>query len=364
MKSFTTGEVWKNVVSQPLKTVSHDDAFKVNASISGIQMYCTENKESIVYNELNRKYLLEQGPQYFENALRTKSHTFRFKTINAVREWQKSKQPNSQTAEEWYQLLVVPLAYPTFEIRQHDTLPPQAFYWRARLEPHWKTIDTSQKAVGRLQFTDNNNRLQTCSGFLCQNDIFVCAIEKDQHLVNPLKVDFSCEQGTNPTESFQVKKIISRWPDKKPNVYFIQLESYNSTGSRLPSAIRLSASLAPSNYLLTIGYPKILPGQLNTLAGRAIFGPSSPMNNKQASPGHFINYRKHNESYFTHDCSTAWGSAGSPIFDLKSGQVVGMHISTIPTSPYQGKAIASTILTDLLQKLKKKTVSEMVYHAW
>jgi endonuclease G len=69
-----------------------------------------------------------------------------------------------------------------------------------------------------------------------------------------------------------------------------------------------------------IGYP--WPDQSNPLFAPAIF--ANKYGVKRAALGEVMGVRPQR---FFHDCSTLGGNSGSPVLDLQSGRVVGLHYS-------------------------------------
>jgi hypothetical protein len=71
--------------------------------------------------------------------------------------------------------------------------------------------------------------------------------------------------------------------------------------------------------VVVVGYPSLDTAR-NPLFVEAIFG--GKLNVKRLAPGELIGSR---EGAVYHDCSTLGGTSGSPVVDIKSGRVVGLH---------------------------------------
>ena len=64
-----------------------------------------------------------------------------------------------------------------------------------------------------------------------------------------------------------------------------------------------------------------------------------------------------NEKYnFTHYCSTDYGSSGSPIVNLESNKVIGIHKERSPKDYNIGSFLYYSI-TEFIQKYKQKQVN-------
>jgi len=74
-----------------------------------------------------------------------------------------------------------------------------------------------------------------------------------------------------------------------------------------------------SDHLVVVGYPS-LDGKRNPLFVETIFG--GKLDVKRLAPGEMIGARS---GAVYHDCSTLGGNSGSPVLDMTTGEVVGLH---------------------------------------
>ena len=138
------------------------------------------------------------------------------------------------------------------------------------------------------------------------------------------RVDFRRELRNNSPRAFSVREVLHIEDDDGPDFAFLRVESPGSSG---PLSPRLHPSDKPAEateYVATIGYPAAdsrIPEQ--ELMSR-LFG--DKYNVKRLSPGQILRL---DNDLVMHDCSTLGGNSGSPIVDLATGDVLGLHFSGV-----------------------------------
>ncbi len=102
-----------------------------------------------------------------------------------------------------------------------------------------------------------------------------------------------------------------------------------------------SGVVEPGQAVVAIGYP-FPDSERNPLFVGRVFGTEFGV--KRLAPGLISKGRG---DFIYHDCSTLGGNSGSPVLDMKTGQVVGLHREGFFLS--QNQAVAATALQGFLQ---------------
>jgi endonuclease G, mitochondrial len=106
-----------------------------------------------------------------------------------------------------------------------------------------------------------------------------------------------------------------------PDVAFFEIEMV-SGDARLAMPIELATTIAATQEVATIGYPAYdsripEPDLMERIYGKVY-------NKKRLAPGSVTRLE---EALLWHNCSTLGGNSGSVVFDLNSGQALGLHFS-------------------------------------
>ena len=106
-----------------------------------------------------------------------------------------------------------------------------------------------------------------------------------------------------------------------PDVAFFEIEMV-SGDARLATRIDLAATIAATQEVATIGYPAYdsripEPDLMERIYGKVY-------NKKRLAPGSVTRVE---EALLWHNCTTLGGNSGSVVFDLNSGQALGLHFS-------------------------------------
>lgn len=138
------------------------------------------------------------------------------------------------------------------------------------------------------------------------------------------RVDFRRELRNNTPRAFRVCDVLHIEDDDGPDFAFLQVESLGSSGPLSPKLHPSDKPAEAMEYVATIGYPAAdsrIPEQelMNRLFG-------DKYNVKRLSPGQVIRL---DDDLLMHDCSTLGGNSGSPIVDLATGDVLGLHFSGV-----------------------------------
>jgi hypothetical protein len=157
------------------------------------------------------------------------------------------------------------------------------------------------------------------------------------------RIDFLKEWGSSASSmEFDVTGVIGIHEDR--DLALLRVESTSSEGRALPDPLTV-ASRAPADIrgreLYVVGYPAWDGRRNEPEAMRRIF--NDVYDCKRLQPGRAVRYSD-TYSALEYDCSTLGGNSGSPVFDLATHQVIGLHFGgTYGRGNY---AVAMWTLTD------------------
>jgi S1-C subfamily serine protease len=170
------------------------------------------------------------------------------------------------------------------------------------------------------------------------------AFLKDGNISAHATINFCDERCQRPDKIFDIKQVLYVVPAPGPDVALLELDA--PAGSTVPSPLPLEVAQPPvdtalpasisgdddnptarhvGEFVYTIGFPfhdKRAPEDVEF----DVFG--SPLGVKRIALGQLqavSGLGKH--QLMAYDCSTLGGCSGSPVFDLKSGKVWGVHFS-------------------------------------
>ena len=293
-------------------------------------------KEKIILTELKKKYNLNDRRALLEMLVKE------FKSIGIHSgKWLEQKLLAEETKPmnpiDFFNVLVLPLAYPSLPFCGGHFKTPTSFFWKARMAPLLSLIKKWQTSVGRFWITGgDSSKTVSGTGFRLGKDYFLTTNKalwefsspvKGKNIEQRLAVDFCEEKKPGKDKMFAIEKSIYTAEKGQPTLTILKLAPKNQGGEPCPPPLQL-ADLIPQKerMVATIGYPNSLRGVSHQLALKATFGPSTKMNIKRISPGHCqCNINTGPKIELEHDCRVIAGSTGSPIIDLENGKVLGVH---------------------------------------
>jgi endonuclease G len=259
---------------------------------------------------------------------------------------------------------------PVLEVSNDDYVVegPEAAVWEARLGN--ATVRAALRrvipSVGRIEVDNHPDLTWVGTGWLIADDVVVtnrhvasefAALSltaagrsfvfkrgwPDRESRMAARVDFRRElRNVNP-RAFSVREVLHIEDDDGPDFAFLRVERAGASGPLSPS-LRAGKSAEAQEYVATIGYPAAdsrLPEQ--DLMSR-LFG--DKYNVKRLAPGQVMRL---GDDLVMHDCSTLGGNSGSPIVDLATGDVLGLHFSGLFLRENRGVPIG--YVTSRLQKV-------------
>ena len=137
------------------------------------------------------------------------------------------------------------------------------------------------------------------------------------------RIDFVREQDSTGSLQFEITEAIGVHDDH--DLALLRIEGASRDGRPLPDPLAVAAS-APRDLLgrevYLVGYPMSDPDRNEPAAIQRIF--RDVFDVKRLQPGRTIGYSTA-LSALEHDCSTLGGNSGSPLVDLETNLVIGLH---------------------------------------
>ena len=166
-----------------------------------------------------------------------------------------------------------------------------------------------------------------------------------------MKADVDFKEGLNSPDPrrFRVLDIAYIEADDGPDMALLRVQTRSDAGLDLTAKLKLSAkAAAEKQFVATVGYPAADSRVPDQDLVRRLFG--DVYNVKRLAPGQLLKPR---DGVVLHDCSTLGGNSGSPIVDLASGEVVGLHFSGLFLQENHG--VPAPQLAQILNKVKRRT---------
>lgn len=208
--------------------------------------------------------------------------------------------------------------------------------WQERLKQAKPLLDQAIRAVGRIEL--KGGRLDWVgTGWLVSENVIVTnrhvavefAMRRGEGFTfragtdgaMRAAVDFIQEVDNPATLVFKLLRPIHIEEAPGPDLAFFEIE-LTSGGASLASPIKLADKPAVNENIATIGYPAYDSRIPEPELMERIFGKT--YNKKRLAPGAVTAIEK---SRILHNCTTLGGNSGSVLFDLVTGEAVGLHFS-------------------------------------
>lgn len=137
------------------------------------------------------------------------------------------------------------------------------------------------------------------------------------------RIDFLREQDSTSALQFEIAEAIGVHEDH--DLALLRVECTSRDGRPLPEPLAVAASAPPSllgREVYLVGYPMSDPTRNEPEAIERIF--RDVFDVKRLQPGRTVGYSTA-RSALEHDCSTLGGNSGSPLVDLETNLVIGLH---------------------------------------
>lgn len=212
--------------------------------------------------------------------------------------------------------------------------------WQRRLHNSSAAIAPVIRAVGRVEVGNHPSGLDYMgTGWVIDDGVIVTnrhvaetfAAYRDEEFrfltgfdrKNPIGVnmDFLEEVGNPRQQPLKVSRVLYIAKETEADVAFLELEP--ATRSSNPKPVRLSGELTPVDTMIAVaGYPA-RDGRIPDAALMdRIYG--KVYDKKRLAPGYVTGFER---ATLVHDCTTLGGNSGSPLIDLATGEMCGLHFS-------------------------------------
>lgn len=242
--------------------------------------------------------------------------------------------------------------------------------WKKRLDENEISINIAVPSVGRIEIKNHPNYEWVGTGWLIKDtDIIVtnrhvaysfASRQEDTFDINmnhkgeqlEVFIDFKEEYNLiNNERTFQIEKVLHIAENDEPDIALLKVKRLSLQGNNLPMGLEVAAyEVNAKDPVATIGYPANC-SMYNKKEWDPIFNGIYDV--KRLAPG--IIYPSSAASFiYMHDCSTWYGNSGSPIMDLVTGKVVGIHYagSNEEYGILTNWAVRSIYLLELLKELE------------
>lgn len=236
--------------------------------------------------------------------------------------------------------IVFAVGTPVFLVKNNaidiDSARAEAKAWRKLLTDNAPNLNRHMTAIGRVNVSNFNTDFVGTSwviddGLIVTNRHvaslfaeasgagFTFKLGFDARTAIGVNVDFLEEFGNAALDEVPVERIVWVAPDTGPDVAFLKLKSKSTPVGRIKLALATEATRAKLP-VAVIGYPASDPRFSDQDLARKIFG--NVFDKKRVAVGNLLGV---GESVVTHSCSTLGGNSGSPVVDIGTGKVVGLH---------------------------------------
>jgi S1-C subfamily serine protease len=203
------------------------------------------------------------------------------------------------------------------------------------LNGHRDRIRASIARVGRVEVAGHPNYEWIGTGFLAGPDAIItnrhvarefARAEGDNWRFEPgmsAALDFNEEHGALQPLEFEITGIIGI--HQRYDLAVLEIAQTGGGNQALPDPLEVAATqpgTVSERQVYVIGYPAWDGRRNDPTYMRQIF--SEIYNVKRLQPG-LITAWADGADVFIHDCSTLGGNSGSPVLDLETHQVVGLH---------------------------------------
>jgi hypothetical protein len=222
---------------------------------------------------------------------------------------------------------------PAIVIKDGDFGPPPQGW--ARLAEHRERIREVIARSGRIEVRGHLNLEWLGTAFLVAPGTLMtnrhvaqelCLRDGEQWTFRPgltTRVDFLRELGNAAALEFEITEVIGI--HERHDLALLGVHSASSDGRALPDPLGVAArepANLPERDVYVVGYPALDTRRNEPAPIRRIF--ADVFDVKRLQPGRTVGYSTE-YSAIQHDCSTLGGNSGSPVVDLETHQVIGLH---------------------------------------
>jgi V8-like Glu-specific endopeptidase len=196
--------------------------------------------------------------------------------------------------------------------------------WVYKLESRREQIEKTFVSVGRLEANENSTPI-VGTAFLVAPRVALALYSSSS--LTDIFLDFRSKPDNRVANKFRARKLAVL---ENQNLMLLSVEPQTESGLKLPVPLVLAKNPAtkPGSPLYIVGYPaggSSTPHDLLKAIFQDIYGV------KRLQPGYLLSTDR-GETKLFHDCFTIAGNGGSPVIDLESGKVIGLHFGGSPAT--------------------------------
>lgn len=256
--------------------------------------------------------------------------------------------------------IVMRHGYPSLLVKDGDYEKPKLKVWQKRLDPKRKQIKSVIQGVGRVELVGHPHNTWVGTCWLVDEETLVT----NRHVANVFtdikRSGISIQRGVKAYVDFkeehlsqeELEYLISSVSfidqvDRDIDMALMKLDKKAVQNLKL-QPIPIAKTHDKSEYIGVVGYP-----------ARDSRNPIQDMNRifkdiynvKRLAPGKVMD-PKARSKVFTHNCTTLGGNSGSVVFDIESGEAIGLH--------FAGSALDANYAVNthwLKDRLKKNSIT-------
>jgi hypothetical protein len=259
--------------------------------------------------------------------------------------------------------IVFAVGTPVFLVRNNavdiDSAREEAKAWRRILTDNAANVDRAMVSIGRVDVS-NADRDYAGTAWVIDDGLVIT----NRHVANlfaeasgtgfkfkigfdarreiGVNIDFLEEFGNATSDEVKIERVVWVAPENGPDVAFLKLEQKSSPVGRLK--LDLASEVPVRNLpVAAIGYPASDSRFSDQRLAEKIFG--GVFTKKRLAVGNLL---AADENRVTHSCSTLGGNSGSPLLDIGTGRVMGLHYSG--TEFIENDAVPAAVLRRCLQR--------------
>lgn len=230
--------------------------------------------------------------------------------------------------------IVMLTGYPSLLVRNGDFDAHEDSVWGGRLDPHRSAIKRVIASVARVEFKQQGRDQMIGTCWMVADDIMIT----NRHVAKifsqmrggrwelrpgvDVRADFAEELGSREALEYLIGSIVSI--EAEPGIDMALVKLGRAAGRQLNlQPIPLGDDPSRVEYVGVVGYPAKDPRNPQDAMTR-YFGDSFEV--KRLAPGKVMN-ANHAANVFTHDATTLGGNSGSVVFDVATGNAVGLHFA-------------------------------------
>lgn len=229
---------------------------------------------------------------------------------------------------------------------QDDDFPPPPELWEI-LDFQRDTIRPNLRSVGRIEVAMRGDTFMVGTGFMVGNGVIMTNRHVAETFIEKVgssfkfkdgvipQIDFRREGGSTQKKVFKIDSVIDVHTHRDIDLALLRIgAAVTEPGAQPPPALPVASEppqdedeIEDKRTIYTVGYPATdNAGTTPITVLRDIFG--SIVRIKRLAPGHLMRLTP-DKKQFKHDCSTLGGNSGSPIFEIGSNRVVGLHFQGV-----------------------------------